>query len=87
MPAEAYAKEESARGRVTTLLEFLPLKPVPATVYVPQGWEALFSFCYKDLKVERTIYSAQGVPQKSKTNMATQIFDFASVARVAISQI
>ncbi len=86
MPAEAYAKEESAGGRVTTLLGFLPLKPVPATVYLPQGWEALFSFCYKDLKVDRTFEAAGGTPQKPKTTMATQIFDFASVARVAISQ-
>ncbi len=46
MPAEAYTREKSAQGRVTTLLDFKTLKSRPTTVYVPQAYAELFYVFY-----------------------------------------
>jgi hypothetical protein len=85
MPAQAYAKEESSGGRVSTLLGFLPLKPLTATVYVPQIYRDQFSFCYTGLDAKRTFEAAQGTPKSPESTMKVQQFDFAGVARVAVS--
>lgn len=85
MPAEAYSKEESAGGRVSTLLGFLPLKPVSATVYVPGRYRDQVAFCYSGLDLERRFETAGGVPESDRTAMDIQVFDFAGVARLAVT--
>lgn len=85
MPAAAYVKEQSAKGRVSTLLGFFTLKPRSCTVFVPQGLEDPFSFCYKDLDDTRTFEAAgRGLPGSPKSRIRTQTFEFAQVARVAV---
>lgn len=84
MPAAAYAKEQSAEGRVSTVLGFLTLRPRPCTVFVPGGLEDQFSFCYEGLDDTRTFEPAEGAPESPESLIHTQTFELAQVARVAV---
>lgn len=87
MLAEAYGKEKSASGRVAALLDFKTLKPKSHTVYLPAVYEETLRFVYSDLDDDRQITSAdRGLPFDSTTDMKTQIFDFAKVARLAVHE-
>ncbi|WP_051957768.1 hypothetical protein [Desulfobacter vibrioformis] len=84
MPAAAYAKEQSAKGRVSTLLGFFTLKPRPCKVFVPKGLEDQFSRCYEGLDDTRTFEAAKEAPGSPESRIHTQTFEFAQVARVAV---
>lgn len=85
MPAQAYAREQSARGRVSTLLEFITLKPRPCTVYVPGAYEKEIPVFYEDMDDERRFEPSDASPPAgTATRLTTRIFDFAAVARVAV---
>ena len=85
MPAEAYDKEKSASGRVTALLDFKSLKPKPHTVYIPAVYEEGMRFLYGGLGDDRDLLLSKGEwPSKIKTEIKTQIFDFAQVGRLAV---
>jgi hypothetical protein len=85
MPAEAYDKEKSASGRVTALLDFKTLKPKPHTVYFPAVYEESMRFIYGALDDDRDFVLSKGEwPSKIKTEIKTQVFDFAQVARLAV---
>jgi hypothetical protein len=85
MPAATYAKEASATGRVTTLLDFITLKPSPCTVHVPKAYESIFPVFYENMDDERQfVLSAQPLSSQRSTGLETQVFDFAQVARVAV---
>ena len=85
MPAEAYDKEKSASGRVTALLDFKTLKPKPHTVYLPKVCEESMRFIYSGLDDDRDLLLSQdNLPSPIKTEIKTQVFDFAQVARLAV---
>ena len=85
MPAEAYSREQSAQGRVSTLLEFITLKPRPCVVYVPKAYETQIPVFYEDMDDDRRFeLSDPSPPVGSLTRLTVRIFDFAKVARVAI---
>jgi hypothetical protein len=85
MPAEAYDKEKSASGRVTALLDFKTLKPKPHTVYLPEVYEESIRFIYSGLDDDRDFLLSQDeLPSPIKTEIKTQVFDFAQVARLAV---
>ena len=88
MPAEAYAKEQSASGRVSTLLMFRTYHPKPHTVYVPQRYRDAFAFIYEGLDDKRTLLPslADVNPTGPNTAITTQIFDFARVARMSVHE-
>ena len=88
MPAEAYAKEQSASGRVSTLLMFRTYHPKPHTVYVPQRYRDVFAFIYEGLDDKRTLSPSltDGNPTGPHTAITTQIFDFARVARMSVHE-
>jgi hypothetical protein len=84
MPAATYAKEAGAQGRVTTLLDFITLKPSPCTVHIPKAYESIFPIFYEDMDDERQfVLSAQPLSSQ-RTILDTQVFDFAQVSRVAV---
>lgn len=88
MPAAAYTKEASARGRVSTLLDFKTLKSCPCTVYVPKIYETLFPLFYEEMDDERRyMVSDQSLSQKTATQVSTQTFDFVQVARIAVPEL
>jgi hypothetical protein len=87
MPAEAYAKESSARDRVSALLYFKTVRSRPVTVYMPAVYADLFAFFYEDMDDERKfILSDQPLPSRLTTRLTTRVFDFAKVARIALEE-
>jgi GNAT superfamily N-acetyltransferase len=88
MPAETYTKEQSARGRVSTLLTFGTVKPKPHVVYLPTAYRSEIEWFYAGLNVEREfvwVDSTRHAENASVGKMA--VFDFAQVARIAIHRI
>jgi hypothetical protein len=88
MPAEAYAKEESAVSRVAALLMFRTMHPRPHAVYVPERYCDALTFIYKDLDDERTLLPSPASAGSSgpSSMIKTRIFDFARVARMAVHE-
>jgi hypothetical protein len=87
MPAEAYDKEKSASGRVTALLDFKTLKPKPHAVYLSAAYEKNMRFIYSGLDDDRDLILSQDeLPSSIKTEIKTQVFDFAQVARLAVHE-
>jgi hypothetical protein len=87
MPAEAYDREKSASGRVTALLDFRTLKPKPHAVHLPAVYEKSMRFIYSGLDDDRDfVLSQDELPSSIKTEIKTQVFDFAKVARLAVHE-
>jgi N-acetylglutamate synthase-like GNAT family acetyltransferase len=88
MPAEAYAKEKSASGRVAAMPVFRIYKPEKQTVYLPDSYKDYLHYLYGGFDIPR-VFAASGENRtpEGKTAQNTQIFDFAQVARIAFSHI
>lgn len=87
MPAEAYAKEDSASGRVSVLWSFKTLVPKPHTVYIPEPYRDFFDLAYRNLDDARQVEASdQPLPESLSTRIETQVFDFAKVARMAVHE-
>lgn len=86
MPAAAYEKEKSASGRVSTLLAFRTIKPRPCKVFIPEGLTEQAAFCYQGMDDQRTFETAEGAPDAPETNLTAQVFDFAQVTRIIVSE-
>lgn len=85
MPAAAYEKEASSTGRVAAFLDFRTYRKKPHRVYLPKIYEEEFRFFYEDLSDERDmLFVDGGTLTGDVTDLRTQVFDFARVARVAI---
>jgi len=56
MPAEAYEKEKSASGRVSTLLMFITVVPKPHTVHIPKMYSEYFGHIYNGFDDVRFFY-------------------------------
>ena len=88
MPAAAYTQEQSAQGRVSTTLNFKTLKPHPHTVYLPPLYEQQLRFIYDSMDDQRNLILAdQALSVKIKTQLKTEVFSFAGVARVAVIEV
>ncbi len=88
MPAEAYEKEKSAIGRVAAILGFKTLISKPHTVYLPTVYEENMRFIYSGLDDDRKFSLSQDeLPSQIKTEIKTQVFDFAQVARLAFHEV
>ncbi len=87
MPAEAYEQQENISGRVSTLNLFRIFTSKPQTIYVPAVYDDYLRYIYKDFDDSRTFAPAGGeIPRGQQTEIATQIFDFARVARMALHE-
>jgi hypothetical protein len=87
MPAAAYAQEQSARGRVSSLLDFIFIQSKPQTVFIPQVYQEALDFIYGGWTDERTRRpSSEPIPADGATDMEIQIFDFAQVARLTVKE-
>ncbi len=85
MPAAAYAKEKSAAGRVSSILDFKTIRPKAARVYLPAVYESSLRFLYGGLDDERELLPSEGPPpETSEFHVETQYFAFARVARLAV---
>lgn len=85
MPAEAYEKEKSAAGRVSTLLMFMTLTPRPHTVYIPSIYSDQLKYIYDGLDDRRTLVpSEEGLPSAPGTRIDGEVFEYAEVARMTV---
>ena len=88
MPAEAYMKEESATGRVASLLMFRGYKRYPHEVFLPSAYINQLKFIYSELDDERDLsQSVAGLPSGKKTESHLTVFSFAQVARIFFHEI
>ncbi|MBI4632733.1 MAG: hypothetical protein HY742_02410 [Deltaproteobacteria bacterium] len=85
MPASAYDKEKSATGRVSSLVDFKTLMPKPQRVCLPAVYEGAFRLLYGGLDDSRHMdfVENESLPD-SATDIKTQFFAFAGVARIAV---
>jgi hypothetical protein len=87
MPAEAYEKEKSASGRVSTLPMFITVVPKPHTVHIPEMYNEYFGYIYDGFDDKRFFSpSKDDFHPLQQTRIDTQIFDFAQVARVTVHE-
>ena len=88
MPAEAYARENSATGRVATLDVFRCYVSKPHRIFLPPVYEAIMRQIYGRLDDDRDIVLSDGIlPGTTTTKAELTIFDFARVARIAVPQL
>lgn len=85
MPAEAYAKEGSATGRVAALHMTRMYRPMIQTVYLPHEYEEAMRFIYDGFNSGATLVKAtDGSPPGENTSVECQFFPFASVTRLTV---
>jgi hypothetical protein len=88
MPADAYSKEKSARGRVSSLLDSKTFRSKPHPAFVPPIYRESLEFIYSGLDDVREIRTGdEPLPVHVKTELDVQVFNFAQVARIAVSHI
>ncbi|MEN6485035.1 MAG: GNAT family N-acetyltransferase [Syntrophobacteraceae bacterium] len=88
MPAEAYAREKSAPGRVTSLLSFRAYRSGPHRVFLPPAYEDALRFLYSGLDDGRTLEPSRGLPPGgTKSEVSLEVFDSARVCRIAFPAI
>lgn len=87
MPSEAYEKEQSALGRVSTLLMFITVVPKPQTIYVPGRYREYFEYIYQGLDDRRSFsLSKDDFSPLCTTRIDTQVFEFARLARITVHE-
>jgi hypothetical protein len=85
MPAEAYAKEKSAAGRVATLGAFRCYRPKPHRIFLPAAYDDVLRRIYGRLDDARELDpSVDRIPAGSASRAEMTVFDFARVARIAV---
>jgi len=87
MPGEAYFGEGVAAGRVSTLLHFKCFRNIPQTVYLPTPYNEALRYLYGSFSSGRNFHTAgEPVPPGTVTVSHMDVFDFAKVARIAVSE-
>lgn len=85
MPAEAYAREKSAPGRVSALMDYACLKKTDKQVFIPDDCREFFIMIYSQFPEIRLLTpSVDNVPPLLKTELSASFFEFARVARIMI---
>ncbi len=88
MPAEAYEQEQSASGRVASLVCFRDYRPRHQTVYLPPSHEAPLRYIYEVLEEGRTLeISREPLPSHVPTRTWTRTFGFARVSRIEVTAV
>jgi len=88
MPADAYEKEETSSGRVSTLDMFRTYVPKPHPLYLPEVYRDYLRFIYDGFDDSRSFLSAENsAPSHESTEISTKVFEFAKVARVSVHDI
>ena len=86
MPNEAYEKEKSAPGRVSTVLSFLLFNDERCELYIPACYKEEVEFAMLNVKIDRDIKIAgKDFSELEKTVYEERVFDFAKVARANVS--
>ncbi len=84
MPASSYAKEQSSKGRVSTLLVFKTYKARARTVYLPEHYEDSLRYLYTVCNFGHNFLPARDPLPPSATLGKEEIFEGAGVARFTL---
>lgn len=85
MPAEAYAREGSATGRVAALHMTRMYRTMDHTVYAPEGYEEAMRSIYDGFNSGAAVVSPENAaPGDKNTSIESRFFEFASVARMTV---
>lgn len=88
MPAEAYASNNAVLGRVSTVNMFRTFVHRPYDVYVPEIYEEPVRYIYDGFDDSRALIASKaGIPSSGPTEITTQVFDFAQLARTTVNEI
>jgi hypothetical protein len=88
MPAATYAKEQSAAGRVSTLMGFILLQPSLQSVYLPPVYENWLGALYDSLGAPReTLPAKDGPPEVEASRVRVDHHDFAQLVRAAVHEV
>ncbi|MFH1985040.1 MAG: hypothetical protein ABIL58_24650 [Pseudomonadota bacterium] len=88
MPAAAYVQEESAAGRVSTLMMFDEFTPRQHPVFLPSVYEKWLRTLYTKLSAPRDVSVSTTAPRSGlSSNLEIQVFDFAQVVRIIVHKI
>lgn len=86
MPAEAYDKENSASGRVGSVVLFRTIAARPQTLYLPARYAQTLRRICAGLDDDRTLSTAGSEPPAAaETRIDHQVYGFAGVARLAVT--
>ncbi len=84
MPAEAYAAEKSASGRVATVDAFRCYVSKPHRVFIPTVYNTILRRIYERLDDQRDlVISEAAIPDTAMTKADLNVFDFARVGRMS----
>lgn len=87
MPAEAYSREKSAAGRVSTLAGFRCCKPKHHRIFLPPVYEVVMRNTYGRFDDARDIaVSDADLPAGKATHADVSLFDSAGVIRIAVPE-
>ena len=85
IPAAAYTKEQTARGRVSVLLGYFLHKPVPRTVFLPPVYQDELKYIYSYMGLDRMFAETEvDLPAEETSIGKMDVFALAQVARIAI---
>lgn len=88
MPTEAYDREKSSSGRVSSLVVFRCYTPGPHAVYLPFVYQDVLRTLYSGLDDRRTLHASSDAPPAGSSSSASfEIFEFAQVARIKVTAI
>jgi len=85
MPSEVYAREKSAAGRVSCLIQFRSFSDRPHEVFIPPVYLEQIAYILSGLDISRvTTPSPEPVPPEGASDAAVKFFPFAGVARANV---
>ncbi len=84
MPAAAYPREDFPDDRVSTLLQFRPLKDRPQPVYFPGVYREWLDYILAGIEINRSVNAAAAEPALAETRFTENYFAFAGVLRSTI---
>jgi len=87
MPAEAYEKEKSAVGRVSTVVSSRTFVPRPHAINFPEIYSDYLTYIYSNFDDSRTLQrSAEKLRVDRSTSLAGQVFESAGVMRISVQE-
>ena len=89
MPAEAYFQEQSASGRVSTLIGYIIFQSNPHMVYLPRLYQPAIEFIYGEIAEKRNFIwdnTIQMPAQADIQGIKLHVYPSAQLARIAITQ-
>jgi len=86
LPPESYRNEQAPGDRGTVLLTFRCMRDEPRTVYLPERYADPLNYILSGCDLSRQVVpSSSKPPSGGTTDLRTQIFDFAQVARFNVA--